>query len=1179
MAHLDSITSNLKFKTLSSCRTEPILVLGVFIIFVNILTSKSATVEISQLTRHRNVSNDKDLEENTTHSEQYAPSSYQINKSLPTSVKLPTIADSTSDIQSKSSSSTLESIVLSHTEPDLDNRINLSDTNSRNISNQSYIKNLNLSNKTFTTTPQSTEDDEELRNYLQPTPDLVDETTTLPSVERVETNVPDLKANIKVSGVDTTTTSDSTLHVLQSSKFSEAGSRINHSHASNTTQFPILSKAFNEQVAQFERRQASLTTRPNDIDKQSEIKPFFGKNSPIPQLKDFPKSSSIYPRVPSNSALPNASLAELLYIIRHLNLSSGRSNPIDFRPVKPVEQQQPQQQQLKPVNWLQEEISRRYNIPILDRYNSHISQELNTAESSANKVDQPILRKDSSEWGFKLKDEGVLKFKSGNSSSHKRISQSKEDIPQQLDKDRVSSKNSKYLLVSPYTGNFDSGISLKNFPLNKIIASPKNPSMDNNQKFYDRFNKENLSDDSRFRKGPQSASTNIYYATDTAQPKESGSNLSNKTSQGKLKIKSTVPSKNTDKDDDVRSKRHERNSVDKKGSTNEFNDSHRLQNESNKISKNTYDELGENIQTIRANHVKDNRRDSLQKDNHYENFKGDHFLTNHRTLSSSSSSSIPPPLPPPPPMISSLPLPSFSSQSDYLSSLGVDKFPFHKISDHQMNTLPLEGFPFIGDSHKKSLYQIQENGLNFHDDLLQPLTVGELAHEHSGTPFRLRSPMGENYNIGSGGEFNLTQESNNYDDYLYLPYNKNQHQSDSTGFKFDDDLKKKLAIKTIEAMTKDPDLSISIFDNINQLNQIPSSNSIPIQKLYPNLIDSSSSPNNNQMPYYQNSNQASITNPLQLNMLPVATIQDQVYTNNPSNHDHLKKNSSSPINLVVSEFPYRWALSRMPDLIPIPLAATVPGYLIRLSNGQILAAALTNSFSIQGIQKGPHGYKNYLNHRLKRLIKTGSGQKQSTSYGTNHEASDSSISSIVLQAPQRYTTNSNKESSRGGGLFSRGVLSQLGLIRSNQRSNSTTREPNRINKPNKHKLIKLTNTPNPAPSFTDQELASLPVASLNEPIFSFADESQLLETPDPYHTSQSTLSPIMTPEPAEMFQNDNTLALKAKLNQFLSLKNLFNEDSFGGTKKRRSPPGGFEPPTFWLTAKRASRLRHGGMCL
>ena len=32
-------------------------------------------------------------------------------------------------------------------------------------------------------------------------------------------------------------------------------------------------------------------------------------------------------------------------------------------------------------------------------------------------------------------------------------------------------------------------------------------------------------------------------------------------------------------------------------------------------------------------------------------------------------------------------------------------------------------------------------------------------------------------------------------------------------------------------------------------------------------------------------------------------------------------------------------------------------------------------------------------------------------------------------------------------------------------------------------------------------------------------------------------------------------------------------------KKRRSPPGGLEPPTFRLTVERASQLRHGGVVI
>ena len=30
-------------------------------------------------------------------------------------------------------------------------------------------------------------------------------------------------------------------------------------------------------------------------------------------------------------------------------------------------------------------------------------------------------------------------------------------------------------------------------------------------------------------------------------------------------------------------------------------------------------------------------------------------------------------------------------------------------------------------------------------------------------------------------------------------------------------------------------------------------------------------------------------------------------------------------------------------------------------------------------------------------------------------------------------------------------------------------------------------------------------------------------------------------------------------------------------QKKHSPPGGLEPPTFRLTAERASQLRHGGL--
>ena len=48
----------------------------------------------------------------------------------------------------------------------------------------------------------------------------------------------------------------------------------------------------------------------------------------------------------------------------------------------------------------------------------------------------------------------------------------------------------------------------------------------------------------------------------------------------------------------------------------------------------------------------------------------------------------------------------------------------------------------------------------------------------------------------------------------------------------------------------------------------------------------------------------------------------------------------------------------------------------------------------------------------------------------------------------------------------------------------------------------------------------------------------------------------------------------AKVNIFGHLKN-----SKWDKNKNSAPPGGLEPPTFRLTAERASRLRHGGLSM
>ena len=45
------------------------------------------------------------------------------------------------------------------------------------------------------------------------------------------------------------------------------------------------------------------------------------------------------------------------------------------------------------------------------------------------------------------------------------------------------------------------------------------------------------------------------------------------------------------------------------------------------------------------------------------------------------------------------------------------------------------------------------------------------------------------------------------------------------------------------------------------------------------------------------------------------------------------------------------------------------------------------------------------------------------------------------------------------------------------------------------------------------------------------------------------------------------------------IDNIFGQKiiSMHVVEKRFAPPGGLEPPTFRLTAERASRLRHGGI--
>lgn len=367
------------------------------------------------------------------------------------------------------------------------------------------------------------------------------------------------------------------------------------------------------------------------------------------------------------------------------------------------------------------------------------------------------------------------------------------------------------------------------------------------------------------------------------------------------------------------------------------------------------------------------------------------------------------------------------------------------------------------------------------DEIPQPLTFGELARHH-GVPFRLKFPIGDSHHDQSLDPLGNTQmiENSNLIP-SYRDYETNLSDPNSV------DMKKRLVIATIEAMTRNPSL-ISPLLNLHQARnhlrttQINNFNEDLDEELYDDLITSGVQPLTDDTDFQipQVASASSLNG-----ALPVASIRDQIALEEPSQTGHLGPDvvmNSNGVRLVGPEPFYRWALSQMPDLVPIPLSATVPGYLIKLSNGQILAAALTNSLSIQGIQKGPlkPAYKSYLHQRVKNLLRS---QGTSQSVADKHIATSDSIHQGFISSP---TVNSM--------AIATGSLHDSSL--------------------------------------------------LDEPL----DGSSFVEKP--------------TGGTGGIFSRG-----------FFS--HLFG---LGKKKDTTSPPGGFEPPTFWLTAKRASRLRHGGSC-
>lgn len=387
------------------------------------------------------------------------------------------------------------------------------------------------------------------------------------------------------------------------------------------------------------------------------------------------------------------------------------------------------------------------------------------------------------------------------------------------------------------------------------------------------------------------------------------------------------------------------------------------------------------------------------------------------------------------------------------------------------------------DPFKKSLYYttdgVDDDGL--FDRGSSPFASRAIASQH-GVPFRLKSPTGEKFHLSSIDPFDdrIPDESNLDEEYLYSPLD-HHHQQQNLGndIKLDDDLRKHLAIKSIE----DPALMTSLIENLSTkntrlANQLP--NNImtdPLtqhKKLLANhLIDTSSdgtgevyhsfatnispfSALSTGLNYYHPQSSALDTVATaaaatsdSLSNLPAALIRPQATAAtgmSSSESGGGGVGGSGGINLMMTDLADKWALSRMPDLIPIPLAATVPGYLIRLPDGRLLAAALTNGFSIQGIQKGPlsASYKNFLNSRIKSLIGKSSSSSTPKQSLRNHQTSGSRIRPISLPAPLRFTAANQlaqnhhqqqnngfkvKGSERLSNWFSRGVLGQLGLIR------------------------------------------------------------------------------------------------------------------------------------------------------
>lgn len=541
---------------------------------------------------------------------------------------------------------------------------------------------------------------------------------------------------------------------------------------------------------------------------------------------------------------------------------------------------------------------------------------------------------------------------------------------------------------------------------------------------------------------------------------------------------------------------------------------------------------------------------------------------------------------PPDESTTSLPLNEEDSRdNDFSEPMNTMNNPFNQPLSKVLSELATKYDGYPNDPYKKSLYYTDGHMQDPMNLPYKPLTIKDLARHH-GVPFRLRPPFEDRLNLASPSTIDLkTALDTRLEDYNI---DKLEQDAQYDGLKVDDDVRQKSAMKAIEAIAQEPDFLMRLHESIyGQGNQLHPESISHLQRLYSYLLR----PDINypsKVTTAASSNAVNRFVPGPINPLDFAT--SYASTSEVATRP-ISTSTRKPVNLVVTDLADKWALTRMPDLIPIPLAATVPGYLIRLPDGKILAAALTNSFTIQGIQNEPlnSGYKNFLNTKLKSIIKS-----SPTKHNVNHVASDSTVKQVIVPLNQPVKVQHpyrNKNPTNDMGLL-RGVFSHLGLGKNSAQKNNSVRD-NGGSKTSQNKIVKISNSPFPVPMFSDQELASLPVADLNDPVFSFTDESQLIdnyyETPPmrppqyPYHQYPvSTFRPSTSGvgDATDMVTGSSTSSIHHKaIDQLANIRSLLHGNIFMNGERRGSVgTKKLESPLLWLLYKAAKRLSHSSAC-